>query len=161
MTVDCWESDGTGWRSPIEDVEHAIREACKRWKVAEVACDPYRWARSLQVLADERLPMIEYPQSRERMIPATQRLYEAVMNGGLTHSGDERLSRHVANATLKVTSRGGQLAKDSKDSPRRIDLAVCAVMAFDRAAQHKPYEPHVWFFNDRDEVVTPTVGAER
>ncbi len=144
MVVACWESDGTDWRSPVEDVEDMLREACRRWKVVEIAADPFRWQRSLQLLAAERLPVVEHPQSRERMIPATTRTYEAVMNGTLTHSGDERLSRHVSNAVLKVSSRGGQLVKDSKDSPRRIDLAVCAVMAYSRAAEYRPRTPHVW-----------------
>ncbi len=142
--VDCWESEGPGWRVPIEDVEDAIREACRRWHVVELVADPYRWARSLQLLDAERIPVVEYPQSRERMIPATTRFYEAVMNGKLSHSGDERLSRHVSNAVLRVSSRGGQLTKDSKDSPRRIDLAVCAVMAFARAVEYKSGIPRVW-----------------
>ncbi len=35
---------------------------------------------------------------------------------------------------LKIDSRGQRLSKESKHSARRIDLAVAAVMAFDRAA---------------------------
>ena len=68
------------------------------------------------------------------MQPATARFYEAVVNGQLTHSGDSRLARHVGNAILKEDARGARLAKESKDSPRRIDAAVAAVMAHDRAA---------------------------
>ena len=57
-----------------------------------------------------------------------------MVNGQLTHSGDSRLARHVGNAILKEDARGARLAKESKDSPRRIDAAVAAVMAHDRAA---------------------------
>ena len=52
----------------------------------------------------------------------------------LTHDGDSRLARHVANAILREDSRGARLSKETKDSPRRIDAAVAAVMAHDRAA---------------------------
>ena len=52
--------------------------------------------------------------------------YEAICNGNLTHSGDPRLACHVANAIRKPD---GQLAKVSKHSPRKIDLAVAMVMA--------------------------------
>jgi phage terminase large subunit-like protein len=52
----------------------------------------------------------------------------------LTHSGDSRLARHIANAVLKEDARGARLAKERRDSPRRIDTAVAAVMAHDRAA---------------------------
>jgi phage terminase large subunit-like protein len=69
------------------------------------------------------------------MTPATTGLYEAVVNGSVTHSGDQRLARHVANAVLRVDTRGSRLVKESKHSKRRIDLAVAAVMAHSRAVE--------------------------
>jgi phage terminase large subunit-like protein len=122
------------WVVPIDEAEDAIRKACKRWHVLEVACDPSRWARSMQVLEAERLPMVEFPQSGSRMIPATERFYEAVMNRTLTHTGNPDLARHIGNAVIRRTTHGGHLQKDAKGSPRKIDLAVCAVMALDRAS---------------------------
>jgi hypothetical protein len=41
---------------------------------------------------------------------------------------------HIGNAILREDARGARLAKERKDSPRRIDAAVAAVMAHDRAA---------------------------
>lgn len=133
----CWERPmdaDPGWRVPIVDVEDAIRQACRRWTVREIVCDPFRWARTFQALEAEGLPVVEFPQSPQRMVPATQRFYEAVLNGGLTHSGAPRLARHIDNCVLKVDARGSRLAKETKMSPRKIDLAVSAVMAFDRAS---------------------------
>jgi phage terminase large subunit-like protein len=137
----CWERPaeaGPDWAVPVADVEQTIRDACRRWQVREIVCDPFRWARTYQILEDEGLPIVEYPQSPSRMTPATQRFYEAVMNRGLTHSGDPRLARHIGNAVLKVDSRGHRIMKENKSSPRKIDLAVAAVMAFDRAASVEP-----------------------
>ena len=133
--VGCWEApvDNPDWRVPIADVEQAIRDACQTWSVVEVVADPYRWSRTLEALEAEGLPVLEYPQSPQRMTPATTRLYEAVVNGLIQHNGDERLARHINNAVLKVDARGSRLVKDSKTSPRKIDLAVTAVMAYDRA----------------------------
>jgi phage terminase large subunit-like protein len=130
--VELWEAAGA--QVPIVDVEAAVRQACRRWRVLEIAADPFRWARSLQLLDGEGLPILEYPQSPGRMSPATARFYEAVVNQQLTHSGDSRLARHVGNAVLREDARGARLAKERKDSPRRIDAAVAAVMAHDRAA---------------------------
>ncbi|MDF2740484.1 MAG: phage Terminase [Actinomycetia bacterium] len=130
--VELWEPDGR--QVPIVDVEAAIRAACRRWRVLEIAADPFRWARSLQLLDQEGLPVVEYPQSPRRMAPATARFYEAVVNGALTHSGDSRLARHIGNAVLREDARGARLAKERRDSPRRIDAAVASVMAHDRAA---------------------------
>jgi phage terminase large subunit-like protein len=130
--VELWEAAGT--QVPVVDVEQAIRAACRRWRVLEIAADPFRWTRSLQLLDGEGLPILEYPQSPGRMTPATAKFYEAVVNGALTHSGDSRLARHVGNAVLREDARGARLAKEKRDSPRRIDAAVAAVMGHDRAA---------------------------
>lgn len=145
--VELWERtarDRQDWQVDILDVEEKIRETCWRYRILEIAADPYRWARSLQLLADEGLPVVEFPQNAARMTPATTRFYEAVVNKQLTQDGDPRLARHIANCTLKVDSRGARLAKDHKNSTRKIDAAVTAVMAFDRAGSVEPtVEP--WF----------------
>jgi hypothetical protein len=69
---------------------------------------------------------MEYPQS-----PAS--LYEAVVNGRLTHSGDSRLARHIGNAVLRedarydpeVSSCPGAIARTGRlgsiRSPRPMD----------------------------------------
>lgn len=151
--VEAWEkpSDaGHDWTVPILDVEAAIRAACRKWSVREIVCDPYRWSRTYQVLEDEGLPVVEFPQSPARMIPATTRFYEAVMNQSLTQSGDPRLARHLSNCVIKTDSRGSRLSKDAKNSPRKIDLAVAAVMAHERAVQEPevPPEPQFWSWAD-------------
>jgi phage terminase large subunit-like protein len=139
--VECWErppAAAQDWTVPIVDVEDAIRAACRRWQVREIVCDPFRWARTYQILESENLPIVEFPQSPSRMTPATTRFAEAVMNRSLTHSGDPRLARHVGNAILKTDSRGQRIAKEHKHSSRKIDLAVAAVMALDRASAVPP-----------------------
>jgi phage terminase large subunit-like protein len=147
QVVEAWErpADETDWQVPILDVEDIIRDACRRWQVAEIACDPFRWARTYQVLEGEGLPIVEFPQSPARMTPATTRFYEAVMNSSITQSGDKRLARHVDNAVLKADSRGTRIYKEHKYSTRRIDLAVAAVMALDRAAAPVAPLPMIFF----------------
>jgi phage terminase large subunit-like protein len=138
--VELWEAPegARDWRVPILDVEEAIRAACQRWQVRSIVCDPFRWARSLQVLEADGLPAVEYPQTPGRMTPATTRFYEAVANGTLSHSGDQRLARHVGNCVVKDDGRGVRVAKVHRYSKRRIDLAVAAIMALDAAATLEP-----------------------
>ena len=119
------------WRVPVTEVLGTIRGACERWKVQEIACDTSRWVAELEGLAEEGLPVVAYPQSKARMVPATERATAAVMEQTVSHSGDPRLARHVMNA---VRRPDGQLSKVSHHSPRKIDLAVAMVMAIDRAA---------------------------
>ncbi len=91
--------------------------------------------------------MEEFPQSPARMTPATQRFGEAVLNRALTHSGDPDLTRRVGNAVVKNDSRRHRIVKEHKDSTRRIDLAVAAVMAF-AAASTVEQAPQLWVFDD-------------
>jgi phage terminase large subunit-like protein len=134
--VDLWERppDTPGWAVPRGEVKAALRACCKRWDVKEIAYDPYLWIDAMEELEGEGLPLVEFSQQRSSMGPATQRFYELVTTGGLTHSGDARLARHVANTVLKTDARGSRIVKDAPHSPRKIDLAVAAVMAVDRAS---------------------------
>jgi phage terminase large subunit-like protein len=99
--------------------------------VREVVFDPARWMRTMQVLDDEGLPIVSYPNSADRMVPATQRFYEAVLNGSFTHDGNPALARHVANCTTKQSSRGIMVSK--ANNRRKIDAAVAAIFGYDRA----------------------------
>lgn len=151
--VDAWEKPleaKAGWTVPILEVEEAIRVACRRWQVREIVCDPARWARTYQVLEQEGLPIVDFPQSPARMVPATTRFFQAVTNAGLTHSGDPRLARHVGNCVVRKTVRGSMISKDAKGSPRKIDLAVAAVMALERACQPPPKQSGAAFFSWND-----------
>jgi phage terminase large subunit-like protein len=145
-----WEKlpGATDWRVDILEVESQIRTACLRWQVREITADAYLWSRSLQILADEGLPITEFPQSPARMSPATKRATDLVNTRQMTHSGDAALTRHVSNAVLKSDSRGTRLSKESKSSERKIDLAVAMVMGLERAMTRveEPAAPDVNFY---------------
>ena len=134
--VQLWEKPAdsdSGWSVPVAEVEAAIVGAYRsgRYSVREVVFDPARWMRTMQVLDDEGLPIVSYPNSADRMVPATQRFYEAVLNGSFTHDGNPALARHVANCTTKQSSRGIMVSK--ANNRRKIDAAVAAIFGYDRA----------------------------
>lgn len=62
-------------------------------------------------------------------VPAAEAFVEAMENGELMHDGNAELARHVKNARRFPTRFGVSLSKDGPESPRKIDLAVCAVGA--------------------------------
>ncbi len=70
--------------------------------------------------------------SPNRMVPATQRFFEAVVNKSIVHSGDPHLTRHMRNAAVKIDSRGSRIVKSK--FTRKVDAAIATVMAYDRAA---------------------------
>jgi len=140
--VRVWDPKGdTDYRVPVAEVEQTIREACKRWRVAEICADPFRFTRTLQALEAERLPIVEFPHSPSRLTAATTDLYKACVNGALTHSGNSILAAHVAAAVIREDPRGMRLDKASRSRhARKIDCAACLVMAHSRAtwrATHK------------------------
>jgi phage terminase large subunit-like protein len=123
----------------MRNVEAAIRKACETFDVEEIVCDPARWSRNIQALADEGLPMVEYPQSAERLIPATTTFYDAVMDSRLSWVDDElgkALETHIAGAEVKETEKGAMIKKPAfVEAAANIDCAVAAVMAHDRATR--------------------------
>ena len=67
---------------------------------------------------------------------AVSRFTSAALTGGLAHDGDPRLARHIGHVVARETAEGVLLGKDSKASPRRIDAAIAAVIAHERANWH-------------------------
>jgi len=101
----------------------------------ELVCDPAYWQDEMFQWADAGIQVVEYPNTISRTVPATSKLYEAIMNGKLVHNGDAALSRHLENCILKVDSqRGARITKDYRNPKLKIDLAIALLMAYDRAS---------------------------
>jgi phage terminase large subunit-like protein len=135
--VKAWEkqvTDVDDWRVDITDVENTILDFCGKHKVKEVACDPFRWQRSMQVLQEAGVPIVEWPStSAMRMVPACSKFYDAVSEQKLTHDNNPLLARHLSNAVVKIDRLGPRIVKEHRGSPRKIDAAVASIIAFDRA----------------------------
>jgi phage terminase large subunit-like protein len=137
--VGAWEKDFQShddtWRVDVLEVEETIRQFVKaNPNVKEIACDPYRWTRTMQVLMDEGYPIVEYPSTNaRRMVPACAKFYDAVVDQKMIHDGNPLLARHLSNAVVKIDNLGPRIVKENRASQRRIDAAVAAVLAFDRA----------------------------
>jgi phage terminase large subunit-like protein len=144
--VGAWEKDPNihddTWRVDVLEVEETIRQFVKaNPNVKEIACDPYRWTRTMQVLMEEGYPIVEYPSTNaRRMVPACAKFYDAVVDGKMIHDGNPLLARHLMNAVIKVDQLGPRIVKENRASQRRIDAAVAAVLAFDRATASRMEE---------------------
>ncbi len=134
-----WEADPNDphWRTPIYEVMERVRQVCRKYTVREVAFDPAWFSVQAQMLDDEGLPLVEFPNSIARMVPATQAAYTAIVDGLITHAGQPELTRHLGNCVLKSDSRGERITKETPTSKRHIDLAVAFVMALHRAQLYR------------------------
>ena len=137
FVVKAWEKqpeDREDWRVDTLEVENTIIQFCAEHNVKEVACDPFRWQRSMQVLQDHGIPIVEWPStSAARMIPACSKFYDAVVNQRITHDGNALLARHISNAVVKTDRLGPRIVKEHRGSPRKIDAAVASIIGLDRA----------------------------
>lgn len=142
-----WERDerDPDWKVPRSEVDAEVAAAMMRWRVRELAADPPGWHSDLEAWSTEYGDVVAAFETNvpARMGPACDRFYAAVMGGGLTHDGDPVLARHIANAHTRDTRYGRVITKDHKDSPHKIDAAVAAVIAFERAT-HQVEERSVY-----------------
>ncbi len=140
-----WENPGDPrWRVPRGVVDQAVDAAFARYDVRELACDPWGWRSEIEAWAARygETRVIEWATNvRSRMGPATDRLYQAVQARTLSHDGDERLAAHVAACVAEASPVGDLVRKERRWSPRKIDAAVAAIVAVDRAAFHAQQTP--------------------
>ncbi len=147
FTVEVWEQPtgpaGEGWEVPTTLVDMAVSEAFRTWKVVGFYCDPAKWEswvsgweakyrKQLVVKASAAHPCEWWMTGgRSGLIArALEQFHSAVLDGELSHDGNYTLTRHVLNARRKPTTSGLHIAKEHPDSPRKIDAAVAAVLAY-------------------------------
>jgi len=130
----------------IQEVEAYILELCKQYKVKEVAYDPAFFERSAQVLLDNGVPMVNFPQSHSRMIPACGNAYDLIVNKKVIHNATATFTDQVLSAAQKTTDSGWRLSKGR--SKRKIDGAIAMVIMLDRiTAPITEVEPPVAIIN--------------
>lgn len=125
----------------ITEVVQHIRDLSKQYKLREVAFDPRLFDYPAKFLQDEKLPMVEFPQSVERMTGAVGNLYTAIKDGRVSHDGAQDFEHQVLNAVPRFNERGFTLQKSK--SRGKIDAAIALSMAVDRALFAKKRAPLV------------------
>lgn len=121
----------------VTNVMEHIRELSRAYDLQAVSFDPRFFDVPAKMLADEGLPMLEVPQSVERMTGACGGLLELIKRGEIRHEGDPTLTAHVLNAVPRFNERGFTLQKAK--SRGRIDGCIALALAATEAIH--PAEP--------------------
>jgi phage terminase large subunit-like protein len=137
-----WHPDGN--MMDIATVEQHLKSLHRTYNVREFAYDPAFFQRSAEALADDGLPMVEFPQSPQRMVPAIGTMYEAIVNSQIAHDGDPMFTDQILSAVPRQTDGGLRLSKGK--SKRKIDAAIACALAVDRATRKPTEEPVPGFF---------------
>lgn len=133
-----WEPDPQDpeWTVDRSEVNAAVEKLFNEYDVRMLWCDPsfyepdvLEWSRRWR----NRVERI--PPTNHRIAPMAQQFVADIVAGDIGHDGDARLTRHVLNA---VATEAGSFRKEKKNSPRKIDLLACAVMANGARLSAKP-----------------------
>jgi phage terminase large subunit-like protein len=115
----------------VTDVMQHLRILRDTYKVGGISYDPKFFDVPAKMLHDEGLPMVEVPQSPERMTPIIGDLYDRIQQGTVHYDGDPAFEEQVLNAIPRFTDRGFTLQKQK--SRGRIDACIAWGLAVDRA----------------------------
>lgn len=142
--IEVWEQPkgvgGKSWQVPTEEVLAQVKGVFERYTVVGFYADPARWESHVAAWERDHGSTLKVKSSREHPIEwwmtgnrrrqtaeALEKFQSAVIDGEMSHDGSTTLTKHVL-AARKVS--GGQIAKESPDSERKIDAAVAAVLAW-------------------------------
>jgi phage terminase large subunit-like protein len=109
-------------------------------QLREVAFDPWQFRESAEILQERGVPMVEFPQNASRMAPASEGLYELIVERRLVHDGDRVMKEQLLAAVIAPTERGGWRISKRK-SQERIDAAVSLAMCAERAVTMRNVRP--------------------
>jgi phage terminase large subunit-like protein len=122
-----WEPPADGSGIDAADVVAHVRQLSLTYNIVAASYDPRFFDVPARTLADEGVPMLEEPQSPERMVPACGNAYSAIIAKTVTHDGDPVLTAHVLSAAQRASDRGWTLSKGK--SKAKIDACIALVLA--------------------------------
>jgi phage terminase large subunit-like protein len=128
--VKAWsfEADPEAGLLDFEELKRILRELHRDYNVTRIVVDPAHLFAIMDELSREGLPVEDFPQHANRMIPASMNLYDLIQLGRIKHGGDPLLTKHVLNAGAKeIPPSGWRMTKVSKFD--NIDAAVALAMA--------------------------------
>lgn len=128
---------------PREDVDAAVRSAFDRFDVVAFRADVKefeayvdQWSRDfkkrMKVNASPNNPVaFDMRGQQKRFAFDCERFLDGVLEQEISHDGNVVLRQHVLNAKRHPTNYDAiAIRKASKDSSRKIDAAVCGVLAY-------------------------------
>lgn len=138
-----WNPEKFGGEVPREDVDATVRSAFDRYDVVGFRADVKefeayvdQWGstfkKQIKINATPGNPVaFDMRGNTKRFALDCERFMDSVMEQELSHDGNVTLRQHVLNARRYPTKYDAiSIRKASKDSSKKIDAAVCAVLAY-------------------------------
>lgn len=129
------------WQVPADEVDEVIADLFERYEVWRMYADPPYWQSWISAWRGrygEDLVVPWLTNRRKQMAYALESFATAITTGSICHDGDDRLTRHLANARrfdLPSRDEDGKplwlIRKERSDSPHKIDAAMAAVLSWE------------------------------
>jgi len=143
FVIKVWNPAKHGGEVPREDVDATVHSMFQRYDVVAFRADVKefeayvdQWGRTykkrLKINASPNNPVaFDMRGQQKRFAFDCERLEDAVIEREVCHDGNPILRQHVLNAKRHPTTYDAiSIRKATKDSSKKIDAAVCAVLAF-------------------------------
>lgn len=135
------------WMVDTELIDARVREAFEQYEVVGFFADPPYWqeyidewerefGEVLQIKANNRSPIKWWTKRDTQMSQALDRLKTALKLSTTSLADDPDMRRHFLNAREWNRRGGSVIGKETKNSPRKIDLAMAATLAFEARAHY-------------------------
>lgn len=140
VPYDVWKANGfirttEGNVVDYRRIETDIKDIASKYVMREIAYDRYNATQIILNLQDEGLTMIPFGQGFKDMSPPTKELYSLVLKEKIIHNNHPVLRWNFDNVCVETDS-AENIKLSKKHSTERIDGAVAAVMALDRAVRN-------------------------
>lgn len=141
--------EAENWEVDQLAVDAAVAAAFEKFKVVGFYADPPYWqdyvnawdteyGDRLKVKSSAKSAIAWYTKRDTQMSEALERLHTAILSETMSHDDDTKLgkimTRHFRNAREWKRRGGKVIGKEGKNSPRKVDAAVAATLAFEAAA---------------------------
>jgi hypothetical protein len=136
-----WDPLEHGGEVPRDAVDAAVADLFATHTVVRLYADPPYWKEELALWQGRHgdKVVLRFETYRNRPMGfAVRGFAQAIADRTLSHDADARLTRHIGNASRKPLNerddKGAPLwviQKDTPDSPKKVDAAVAAVLAWE------------------------------
>jgi len=113
-------------------IEQFIHSLGERFNIRDIAYDRWGAVQMVQNLEEDGFTVVPFGQGFKDMSPPTKELFKLTMEQKIAHGGHPILRWMVDNIYI-TQDPAGNIKADKKKSTEKIDGAVAAIMALDRA----------------------------
>lgn len=140
----------SGMETTLPQVEAHLRWLRDHFDLKKIHFDPWQMRDMAARLASEGFPMVDFPQTNTRMVPASQAAFDMIANQTVVHNGDPDLRAHILGTGGEITATGGwrfgkvKSRTGQRDLSKQNDAAIAYAMVAGAYQNDMQTEGELW-----------------